>query len=147
MDVDVMLCDHAEVAEGKLFVNGAAINLLWVGAEPPHVVGFSVAVIVQVPYTETNQVHTINLRLVDEDGHPTAPWAPPGAPESPPVEMRGEFNVGRPPVLPPGEAQTVPFAFNLQGLRLGRLGIYSVRVEVDDVAVRQLPFRLVVHQQ
>jgi hypothetical protein len=142
MDVDVMLCDHAEAVEGKLFINGAAINLLFVGPEPPYLVAFSVAAVIQVPYTATNEPHTVVVRLVDEDGRPVVPWAPEGAPAPVPVELQSSFTLGRPPILPPGEAQTVPVAFSLQGLPLTRLGAYAVVVEIDGEPTRQLPFRV-----
>ena len=147
MDIDVMLCDHAEALEGKLFINGAAINLLFVGPQPPHVVAFSVAAVVQVPYNATNEPHTIVVRVLDEDGRPVLPWVPDGAPPPSPVEMQTTFTVGRPPILPPGEAQTVPVAFNLQSLPLGHVGAYAVAIEVDGEPVRQLPFRLMTPPQ
>jgi len=142
-----MLCDHAEAAESKLFINGGAINLLWVAPQPPHVVTFAVAAVVQVPYNATNQAHTITVRLLDEDGNPVVPWVPEGVPDQPaPIQIEVTFNVGRPPVLTPGEAQALPFAFNLQGLPLSRLGLYSAVVELDGAEVRRLPFRLLVQQ-
>lgn len=144
MHVDAMLCDHAEVADGKLFMNGAAINLLWVGAQPPHVVNFGVAVVVHVPYTETNQPHRIRVRIVDEDGEPVVPWTLEGGPPAGPVEIAGEFNVGRPPVLAPGESQALPFAFQLAALPMPRLGLHSVVLEIDGVEARRLPFRVLV---
>src|SRR4051812_26271979 len=112
MELDVMLCDHAEAHQGKLFINGAGINLVFVSPQPPHVVSLYLAAVVQVPYTQTNQMHTLTVKLLDEDGNPVIPWTPEGVIESaPPVQMDAQFNVGRPPILPPGEAQTVPLAF------------------------------------
>ena len=140
-----MLCDHAEAADGKLFINGAGINVLWTNPQPPHPVTFSVGVIVQVPYTATNQVHTITVSLFDEDGQPVVPWMPDGAPErSRAITIEGQFNIGRPPILPAGEAQTLRFAFNIQGVALPALGMYSVTIDLDGSKLRRLPFRLMV---
>ncbi len=139
-----MLCDHAEAVEGKLFINGAGINLLYVTAQPPHIVTFSIGAIVQVPYTATNQAHTITVKLLDEDGNEVIAWTPDGPGDQGPVKIEGTFNVGRPPVLTPGEAQALPFAFNLQGLPLASLGLYSAVIELDHMEVRRLPFRLLV---
>lgn len=142
-----LLCDHAEAAEGKLFINGAGINVLWVQPQPPHTVSFSVGAIVHVPYTATNQAHVITVTVFDEDGQPVVPWVPDGAPDSPPpVKIEGQFNVGRPPMLPVGESQTLPFAFNLQGVPLPGLGMFSVTIDLDGTEMRRLPFRLMVPQ-
>ena len=144
MDIDVLLCDHAETAEGKLFINGAGINLLWVTPDAPHVVNFGVAAVVHVPYTATNQPHRIRVTIVDEDGEPVVPWTPEGAPASGPIEIQAEFNVGRPAQLVPGEAQDIPFAFQLMALPMPRLGPHAVVVEIDGETVRQLAFRVLV---
>jgi hypothetical protein len=146
MDIDAMLCDHAETAEGKLFINGAAITMLWVAPTPPHVIHLGVAAVVHVPYTETNQPHQIRVTIVDEDGDPVVPWAPEGTASPGAVEIRGDFNVGRPPTLSPGESQALPFAFQLSGLPMPRIGLYSVVVEIDGVESRRLPFRVLVQQ-
>ena len=58
------------------------------------------------------------------------------------AEIDGEFTVGRPPQLPPGDEQVVPFALNMPGLVLPRYGSYSIVVEVDSVEHARLPFRL-----
>jgi hypothetical protein len=142
MDIDAMLCDHAETAEGKLFINGAAISLLWVAPQPPHVINLGVAAVVHVPYTDTNQPHQIRVTL--EDGDPVVPWSPEGSPSPDAVEITGDFNVGRPPTLSPGESQALPFAFQMTGLPMPRLGLHSVVVEIDGVERRRLSFRVLV---
>lgn len=143
MEVDVMLCDHAEAREGKLFINGAAINLFFVPAEPPHQISAYVAAVVHVPYTATNHPHRMTITLVDQDGTGVRPWVPDGAPEPPPVRIDAEFNVGRPANLPPGEAQTMPFAAGFQ-LPLPEIGNYVFEVEIDGSPMRSLPFRAIV---
>jgi hypothetical protein len=144
--VDAMLCDHAETSDGKLFINGAAINLLWVGPQPPHVINLGVAVVVHVPYTDTNQPHQIRVTIVDEDGDQVVPWVPEGAPAMGPVEIAGDFNVGRPAALAPGESQSLPFAFQMTGLPMPHLGLHSVVIAIDGVEARRLPFRVSVQQ-
>jgi hypothetical protein len=144
MEINALLCDHAESAEGKLFVNGGGVNLIYVQPQPPFVISIFVAVVVHVPYTATNHEHTVAVRLLDEDSHPISPWAPEGAPPQPPVETVTTFNVGRPPGLPPGETQTLPLAFGLQGLPLSRLGTYVFAIEVDGSVETQLTARVLV---
>lgn len=141
MEADVMLCDHAEATNGKLFINGAGINVFWVAPEPPHRITASVAMVVHVPYTATNQPHSVGVHLMDEDGNAVVPWTPDGVEARGPVKLDGNFNVGRPPNLTPGEAQTVPLALGFQ-VPFAQLGRYSFKVEIDGAEVRQLPFRL-----
>ena len=144
MEINALLCDHAEAAEGKLFINGGAVNLLYVQPQPPHVISIFVAAVVHVPYTATNQPHTVTVRLVDEDENAVSPWVPDGAPAPGSVEMITSFNVGRPAILPPGESQTVPLAFGLQGLPLSRLGSYTFVIEIDGSAEKRLSARVLV---
>jgi hypothetical protein len=144
MEINALLCDHAESAEGKLFVNGGGVNMIYVQPQPPYVISIFVAVVVHVPYTATNQEHRVTVTLLDEDSNSVSPWAPEGAPAQPPVEAITSFNVGRPPGLPPGETQTVPLAFGLQGLPLNRLGTYVFQIEVDGSVERQLNARVLV---
>jgi hypothetical protein len=56
VEIDVMLCNHAEAAENKLFLTGGGINMSFVGPEPPHVVSVAVGGVVHVPYQSTDQV-------------------------------------------------------------------------------------------
>jgi hypothetical protein len=146
-DIDVMLCEHAEVADNKLFINGAGINLFWVGTAPPHVITFSLAAVVHVPYTATNQQHTLVATLVTQDGEQVHPALPAGMDSPGPIRVEAAFNVGRPPLLLVGESQPMPLAFTLQGLPLSELGSFSVVLEIDGQEVRRLPFRLVVKPQ
>ena len=80
MEINALLCDHAESAEGKLFINGGGVNMIYVQPQPPYVISIFVAVVVHVPYTDTNVDHTVAVRLMDEDSNPVSPWAPEGVP-------------------------------------------------------------------
>src|SRR3954463_13719016 len=110
MEIDALVCDHAEVADGKLFINGAGITVSWVAPQAPHDIGVSLAAVIHVPYTDTNEAHTLSVELVDEDHNVVAPWVPPGVEAPGPVRVDTSFNVGRPPGLPVGETQLVPVA-------------------------------------
>ena len=48
MEIDALVCDHAEVADGKLFINGAGITVSWVAPQAPHVIGVSLAAVQQL---------------------------------------------------------------------------------------------------
>lgn len=140
MDIDVLLCDHAEAMNGKLFISGAAINIFWTPPQPPHGINAALAMVVHVPYTATNQPHHFAFTLVDDDGNEASSWSPEGQ-DAGPVKIEGDFNVGRPPNLSPGESQTMPIAVKFQVL-LANLGRYSFRVDLDGSEVRRIPFKV-----
>lgn len=141
MDIDAMLCDHVQAAENKLFVSGGGVMRSWVSPEPPHIVNLGIAAVVQVPYTATNQAHSLNVVLLDEDGHPVIPFVPEGAPEPGPIEATISFNLGRPPGLSHGEAQPYSLAANFNiGLR--QLGGYTFEIKIDGDRVKVLSLRV-----
>lgn len=142
MDINAFLCDHAQVA-GKLFISGAGIDSFnMAAADPgPYVINFAIAGVVQVPWTATNQEHRLQFLVVDSDGR--TPQLGNGA-EVGPQGLGGEmvFNIGRPPGLPTGDEQLVPFAFQFNGLPLLNLGKYSINLLIDGTEVRHISFRL-----
>jgi hypothetical protein len=145
MDLDVLLCDHAQVAEGKLFVSGAGIDRMGVpaGSPPPYVANFAVGGVVRVPWTATNSEHTLTFRFVSVDGqNPRKTDGLDPGPAGISGEMR--FNVGRPPQLADGQEQMVPFGFNFQGLALMEAGRYELVLALDGAGVRQLGFTITV---
>ena len=142
MDINALLCDHAQVA-GKLFISGASIDAFTFDAHDPgpYVINFAIAGVVHVPWTDTNNEHRLQFLVVDADGR--APLLGNGG-QVPPEGLGGEmvFNVGRPAGLPAGDEQLVPFAFQFVGLPLASLGRYTIRLLIDGAEVRHIPFRL-----
>ena len=68
--VNALVCDSAVVAEGKVFVQGGGWNMM-VAQQFPFVQSrISLAVVVSVPYTMTNQNHLLEIRLENEDHEP-----------------------------------------------------------------------------
>jgi hypothetical protein len=104
MRVTMMLADHAEVAEGKLFIAGAG----WFVAGPGPITS-GVALLFHIPWERTNRRITFSLRLVDADGHPVIQPGPLG---EQPIQMGGQFEVGRPAGIPHGSEINVPIAVN-----------------------------------
>lgn len=141
MDTAIMLCDHAEAINGKLFVNGGGINVFRVSSGPPYTLSTALAVVIHVPWSATNHAHRLTVDLIDEDGQEVVPWVPEGAAPRPPVKVDSQFNVGRPVQLQAGAAQSFPLAINFQ-LGLTRLGGYEFVVSIDDVEVKRLAFRV-----
>lgn len=144
METNVLLCDHAEVAGDKLFVNGASIDrsIFPAGTQAPYVANFAVAGVVHVPWTATNAEHLLRIEIVTEDGRVPELF---GA-QPPPDGIAGGFgfNVGRPPHLVSGEEQMVPFAFNFAGLPFARPGRYVIRLSIDGEPVKDLPYSVAV---
>jgi hypothetical protein len=141
MEINALLCDHAQVA-GKLFVSGAGIDSfnMPANAPGPYVINFAIAGVVHVPWTATNQQHRLQFLVVNSDGQAPELAGAEASPEGLGGEMH--FNVGRPPGLPTGDEQLVPFAFQFMGLPLVNLGLYSIQLLIDGTEVRRIPFRV-----
>jgi hypothetical protein len=144
MDLDVMLCDHAQVVGNKLFISGANVDRMSVpaGSPPPYLLNFAAAGIVRVPWQATNEEHTLSFNIVTQDGKP--PQMAEGiaiGPEGIGVQMK--FNVGRPPQMTSGDEQLVPFAFQL-ALPLGAPGRFVLQFSLDGTSVRNLTFTMAV---
>lgn len=145
MEVEAFLADSVVVADGKLFVQGGGWNVINTQALPTRHPRIGIGILVRVPYTATNQAHKFELRIEDADGelHPLGE-APPGV-ETEDGKIRrieGEFNMGRPPGLVPGEEQLVPMAINMDGVEFPDAESYRVVIEIDGSEVKSLPFRI-----
>lgn len=136
-----MLCDHVQVADNKLFVSGGGVMRAWVSPQAPHMITVGIGAIVRVPYTATNQAHTLAITLVTEDGQPVSPFVQEGMPDPGPIRGELSFNLGRPAGLSPGEAQPWCLGANFTiGLR--QLGGYRFELAVDGTKLTELPLRV-----
>jgi hypothetical protein len=110
VDATLLLCDAAQVAEGKLYILGGGWSIT--GPDP---LPSAVAMKVQVEWSEADVEHHWELYLVDEDGHPvTVPTS--NGPV--PLEVRGDFRLVRPDNLPEGVPLDLPLAVNFGPLPL-----------------------------
>jgi hypothetical protein len=109
--VTMLLADSAQVSENKLYILGGGWDLTGPGPTPS-----AVAMLIQVPWDQTNRRHRWRLELVDSDGQSVVLATPMGNEE--PVQVTGEFEVGRPPGIPPGTPIHVPVAFTIGALPL-----------------------------
>lgn len=146
MEVEAFLADSVVAAEGKLYVQGAGWNIVYARAVPTRHDRIGIGLLIHVPYTATNQAHKFEIRLEDADAN-TLPIgeAPPDAQveDGKIRQFGGDFNVGRPPDLKPGDEQIVPIALNINGLPFEAAGSYSFVIEIDGSEVKRLTFRLV----
>jgi hypothetical protein len=104
MEAILLLCDHAAVAEGKLYINGAGWT--WLKARTPAPV--SLAILVRVGWDEANIQHS----LMTEDGHPAL------NPDGEPWKAEGFVEVGRPPGMRHGTPLDAPLALNFPAVPL-----------------------------
>jgi hypothetical protein len=125
MRVTMMLADHAQVADGKLFISGGGWSVCGPGP-----VACGVAVLFHIPWQRTNEKISFTLKLLDEDGTAVIQPGPNGAQE---VRAGGQFEAGRPAGLAPGTEINVPVAFNTV-LQLSPGGRYTWVLEIDEQA-------------
>jgi hypothetical protein len=145
MKADVMLCDFAQVHQGKLFVSGGSINLIGTpSAAPPHPISVWVAGLITVPWTQTNRMHHLVVAVDDADGtrvHLTEPAPGAAIPESEVGAYTADFNVGRAPIMQAGEETLMPFVFPIGG-NFPTLGSHVITVSVDGTELGRLTFRI-----
>lgn len=126
-----MVAEHAEAVNGKLYVMGGCWNTISAPELPfpyPHL---ALAAAVEVPWQSTNERHAIRVELLDSDRNAALPK---------PIE--GEFEVGRPPGMRPGDDSLVVFAFNFNNLVFAKAGWYSFVVSVDGTDLGHARFKV-----
>lgn len=133
LEVTMVLCDAVQVAEGKLWMLGAGWTRIAANTPAPQGLG----VIAHVPYDLSNQKFRLEIQLLDADGQAVTFGEPPL-----PVGSEGEFEVGRPPGVKPGETFAVPMAFRFNGL-FHPPGGYVWECKVDGEVLARLPFQAV----
>ena len=84
----MLLCDAAQVSDGKLFILGGGWSMT--GPDP---VPSAVALKIDVDWHEAEASHHWELFLEDADGQPVLMETTDG---TQPVEVRGEFTVSQP---------------------------------------------------
>ncbi|MBI4729723.1 MAG: hypothetical protein HY775_09535 [Acidobacteria bacterium] len=141
IEVDAFLADSVVAAEGKLFVQGLGWNIINAQRTPTRHDRIGVGILIRVPYTATNQPHKFELRLENADGIRLSIGDNPMG-QGKIQGLGGEFNVGRPPTINPGDEQIVPFAVNINNLPFEQAGSYRFVVSVDGVDGKELPFRV-----
>lgn len=124
--VTMILCDHAQVAGGKMFIAGGGWSVTSTPTPPS-----AIALLIHVPWGEANRKVPFALRLVSADGEPVTQPGPAGQPV--PIEVRGELEVGRPVGLPEGTMLDAPFAINIPSLVLEPGHRYVWELQINGV--------------
>jgi hypothetical protein len=88
----LLLADHSESVNGKLYMVGGGWNVLRL-PELPHEWGFHIALGLDVGWDETNTHHDLLVNVHDPDGNELGDG------------LAAEFEAGRPPGMPAGQEQ------------------------------------------
>lgn len=120
----MMLCDFAAVAEGKLYIAGGGWSIIGPGVGPT-----GVAILVGVPWDQTNHPHQLKLILEREDGEAVQRVDEFG--QSQPIAVDAEFELGRPAGLARGTNLDMPLALNFPPLPLERGQRYRWVLYID----------------
>lgn len=130
-----MLCDHAVVADGKLYIHGGG----WSTAAIPNMTS-GLAILLHVGWAETNQKQELRVSLKDDDGVDMTQPNPVGGEDA--IAFGIEFEVGRPPGIAHGSELTLPFAANFPPLPLAAGKGYCWTVAVGDQELERASFRV-----
>lgn len=120
----MLLCDAAQVADGKLYILGGGWSVTGPDPAPS-----AIAIKLEVDWHEAAASHHWELFLVDADGREVSFETPDGGTQL--VEIRGDFEVGRPEGVPAGTPIDLPLAINLGPLPLEPGSRYTWRFTVD----------------
>ena len=146
MQIDAMLCNHAEAVNNLLYLAGGGVEIAFAqpGAAPPYLCNLAIGIVATVPWGQTNQQHVVEIVLLTEDGQPVQ--VPTGPDTHAPLEARLAFNVGRPAGLTVGDDQHVALAANLAALPMPSLGKYEFVIRVDGHDEQRLAYRVMLAQ-
>ena len=123
MKVTLLLADAAEAVNGKLYILGGGWSVM--GPEPAPM---AIAIKIEVPWDQGNDVHKLQLRLVDADGQPVLADSPDG---EVPVVLDADFETGRPAGVKPGTPLDLTMAVTLGPLPLEPGSRYEWRLAID----------------
>jgi hypothetical protein len=153
MDAKVLMCDFAEVSGGKLFITGAGISLVASNSpQSPYQVNVCLAILVSIPWTETDTQHMMTIELVSEAAGAQqrvilSDQLPEGADPADRGMILVAFSATRSPNMVPGDETTMPLSIPMLGLALPDFGPYFFSVRIDGREMDRASFRLVPLQE
>jgi len=124
----LILADAAQVTGGKLYLLGGGWDRLTVSVLGQNQ-SMAIAVSFRVPWTQTNEKHNFEIELVTEDGTTI-------------TRVPGQFEVGRPTGLAPGQDQRAQIVVNVHWT-ITETGIYVVNARLDGQEGQRFPFTVV----
>ena len=123
MKVTLLLADAAEAVNGKLYILGGGWSVM--GPDPAPM---AIAIKIEVPWDQGNDVHKLHLRLVDADGQPVLAESTEG---EVPVVLDADFETGRPAGMKPGTPLDLTMAVTLGPLPLDPASRFEWRLSID----------------
>ena len=130
MRAALIICDHAAVADTKLYISGGG----WDVHRRPGQVQMGLGIRFIADWNEANRPIKFVLRLVTEDGEPVAQG-------DKPVEISGTLEFGRPPGIPAGGQLSSNVAVNL-GLAIAA-GAFRWELDAEGERLATESFRIV----
>jgi hypothetical protein len=124
----LLLCDHSEAVNGKLYLTGGGWNVLRL-PELPAEWSFSIGLGVDVAYHETNEPHELVVTVQDPDGQELGEG------------LTANFETGRPPGLPQGQEQRLVMSIAATAT-FAAPGPHAAIVEVDGDELARTRFYL-----
>ena len=121
-----LLCDHASVREGLLFVVGGGITRIRRPQYPAHL-GIGLAAMLEFDSLEAQRDHRFQLIVVGEDGDEAA-------------RVEADIRVGATDAVKPGENVQVPLAVDMYQTVLPVGGAFELRLYLDGEHRRTLQF-------
>lgn len=130
----LILANHVESVNGLLYISGGG----WTNhsrfvapGSPPPISHLGLAIIIAVPWHETNRMHSISVELRDEDAKAAL------------ATINAQINVGRPPILRPGTIQYPTIGLPVD-LVFPHAGGYEIIARVDgaDESARRWAFQV-----
>jgi hypothetical protein len=137
----MLLCDHAEEINGKLYIMGGGWSKVLTPNTP---FNMALAIKISVPWMEANRLHNLTIRLLTEQFEQVKMGGE-GQDEGQDIQLAGKVEVGRPPGMRPGSYLDAPIAASFQQLVLSP-GIYLWELAVNDRVLKRVPFDVVQPQ-
>ena len=134
MEVEwLILCDGAQVVGNKLYLIGGGWDKLTASKPFPIQQHASLAVALKIPWSETNQRHNFEIEVMGEDPDSEQPKSM--------AKVQGQFEVGRPPGIPPGQDQRIQMAIDMI-LVIDSPGTKTVAARIDGIESKRIQFNV-----
>jgi hypothetical protein len=134
MEVEwLILADAAQVVGSKLYLMGGGWDKLTVNSQFPVDQRCALALSLRVAWNETNQKHNFEIEIISEDSDTEQPRSL--------MKAGGQFEIGRPPGISPGQDQRFQVALDMT-LKIDGPGTKSVIARVEGQEMRRLSFNV-----
>jgi hypothetical protein len=134
MEVEwLILADAAQVVGSKLYLMGGGWDKLTVNSQFPVDQRCALALSLRVAWNETNQKHNFEIEILSEDSDTEQPRSL--------MKAGGQFEIGRPPGISPGQDQRFQVALDMT-LKIDGPGNKSVVARVEGQEMRRLSFNV-----